>query len=172
MLRERSIRIAEEQRRQRRALIVFAAAALVLLSFCAVIGVQLLARPAPEIPAGFVSEYTSNQPRRFAVPMLKVSSLIQRRARNISEDTIFVRHENDGSWVALLGVDTLSGCFLYWDDQVGLYHDVNCLGSRYTPDGRYLDGLITGEQPQNMARLPVDVRDGQVFVRDELMRER
>jgi Rieske Fe-S protein len=172
MLRERSIQIAEEQRRQRRALILFAAAALVLLSLCLVIGVRLLAPPTPQIPVGFVSDYIGNQPRRFSVPMLKVSTLIQRRERSISEDTIYVRRESDGSWVALLGVDTLSGCFLYWDDQAGLYRDINCLGSRYTPDGRYLDGLITGEQPQNMARLPVDVRDGQVFVRDELMRER
>ena len=81
-----------------------------------------------------------------------------------------MRRESDGGWVALLGVDTLSGCFLYWDEQLGLFRDASCLGSRYTPDGRYLDGLTSGEQPQNMARLPVEVHDGQVFVRDELYR--
>jgi Rieske Fe-S protein len=172
MLRQRSIKIAQEQRRQRRALVIFAVAALALLGMCSVIGVRLIAPPADRIPVGLVSDFTGNQPRRFSVPTLQVSSLIQRRERSISEDTIFVRRESDGTWIALLGLDTLSGCFLYWDDQLGLYRDINCLGSRYTPDGRYLDGLINGEQPQNMARLPVDVEGGQVFVRDELYHER
>ena len=58
------------------------------------------------------------------------------------------------------------------DAAAGLYTDNNCLGSRYTPDGRYQGGLNTGQEPQNMARLPVEVRDGQVFVRDELERVR
>jgi hypothetical protein len=48
------------------------------------------------------------------------------------------RPDGNGGWVALLGVDTLSGCFLYWDEQAGLFQDVSCLGARYTPDGRYL----------------------------------
>jgi hypothetical protein len=172
MLRERSIRLAQEQRRQRRALIIFAVAALVLLGFCAVIGIQLLAPPTRLVPVGTVGDFADRKPHRFSVPALKISELIQRRDRSMSEDTLYVRREADDSWVALLGVDTLSGCFLYWDEQLGLYRDINCLGSRYTPDGRYLDGLLTGEQPQNMARLPVDVRDDQVFVRDELLHQR
>jgi Rieske Fe-S protein len=172
MLRQRSIQIAEDERRQRRALIWFMAALIVLIGFCTLIGLQLLTRQAPAITAGRVSDYTNEQPRRFDVPRLKTSQLIQRREQALSEDVIYVRHERDGDWIALLGVDTLSGCFLYWNDQLGLYHDVSCLGARYTPDGHYLDGLKSGEQPQDMARLPVDVRDGQVFVRDELARER
>ncbi len=172
MLRERSIQIAEAQRRQRRALIVFSLAVVLLLGFCAVAGYRLLAPPSKVIPAGSVSDYAGDQPRRFNVPKLNVSSLIARRDETLSEDTIYVRHTSDGAWVALLGVDTLSGCFLYWDEKAAMYHDVNCLGSRYTPDGRYVDGLKSGEQPQNMARLPVDVRDGQVFVRDELAHDR
>ena len=106
------------------------------------------------------------------MPRLKTSTLIQRRDQTMSEDLIYVRHDGSGDWIALLGVDTLSGCFLYWDEQASLFQDVSCLGARYTPDGRYLDGLQSGEQPQNMARLPVDVRDDQVFVRDEIVRER
>jgi hypothetical protein len=172
MLRERSIQIALEQRRQRRALIVFSLAVIVLLGFCAVAGLQLLTRQSPAIAAGSVGDYSDLQPRRFGVPRLKTSTLIQQRDQTLSEDTIYVRHEKDGSWIALLGVDTLSGCFLYWDQQLGLYRDVNCLGARYTPDGRYLDGLQSGQPPQDMARLPVDIRDGQVFVRDEIMHDR
>jgi Rieske Fe-S protein len=170
MLRERSIQLALEQRRQRRALLLFSLALLVLIGFCTVVGLQLLTRQAPAIAAGSVSDYTDQQPRRFDVPRLKTSALIQQRDQTLSEDIVYVRREDDGSWVALLGVDTLSGCFLYWDAQLGLYRDVSCLGARYTPDGRYLDGLQSGQQPQNMARLPVDVRDGHVFVRDELAR--
>lgn len=171
MLRQRAIQQANTERQQRRALVIFAIAALALVGMCAVIGWRFIIPPSTLIPAGHVGDYTTAQPLRFEVPRLAVSGLIGRRDETLSEDTIFVRRDSDGSWVALLGVDTLSGCFLYWDDQLGLFHDINCLGSRYTPDGHYLDGLRTGEQPQNMARLPVEVRDDQVFVRDELQRE-
>jgi Rieske Fe-S protein len=172
MLHQRSVQIAIEQRRQRRALLIFALALFVLIGFCALYALRLLTLQRPAIPVGVVADYVDQRPRRFDVPRLATSTLIQRRDQTLSEDLIYVRHESDGGWTALLGVDTLSGCFLYWDEQAGLFQDVSCLGARYTPDGRYLDGLKSGEQPQNMARLPVEVRDGQVFVRDELARER
>jgi Rieske Fe-S protein len=168
MLRRRSFQIAQQERSQRRALLLFAAALVALLGFCAVAGVRILIPPAQLIAAGRVENYVDNQPHRFSVPRLEVSKLIQARDPLNSEDVIFVYRAGADEWVALLGVDTLSGCYLYWDAATGLYHDNNCLGSRYTPDGRYLDGLTIGQQPQNMARLPVEVRDGQVFVRDEL----
>jgi Rieske Fe-S protein len=170
MLRERSIQIAIEQRRQRRALIVFALAVAVFIGFCGLFGLRLLTLQSPPISVGNVADYADQKQRRFEVARLKTSSLIQRRDQTLSEDLIYVRHDEAAGWIALLGVDTLSGCFLYWDEQAGLFQDVSCLGARYTPDGRYLDGLQSGEQPQNMARLPVDVRDGQVFVRDEIIR--
>jgi Rieske Fe-S protein len=170
MLRQRAINQARQERHQRRALLLFALAGVILLGLCSVIGWRLIAPPTTLIAAGSVGDYTTTQPRRFSVRQLDVSKLIARRDATFSEDTLFVRRDSDGTWVALLGIDTLSGCFLYWDDQLGLFQDINCLGSRYTPDGHYLDGLRTGEQPQNMARLPVEVRDDQVFVRDELLR--
>jgi Rieske Fe-S protein len=170
MLRKRAIQQAQDQHRQRRALLLFVLALVVLVGFCGVIGLQMLARPAPAIAVGSVGDYSDAQVRRFDVPRLQTSALIQRRDQTLSEDPIYVRRERDGDWVALLGVDTLSGCFLYWDAQLELFRDASCLGARYTADGRYLDGLRSGEQPQNMARLPVDVRDGQVFVRDEIAR--
>ena len=172
MLRQRSIQIAVEQRRQRRALLIFALALVVLLGFCGLYGLRLLTHQGLAIPVGAVADYPDQRMRRFDVPRLKTSALIQRRDQSLSEDVIYVRHDGSGGWTALLGVDTLSGCFLYWEEQAGLFRDVGCLGARYTPDGRYLDGLQSGEQPQNMARLPVEVRDGQVFVRDEIARER
>jgi Rieske Fe-S protein len=172
MLRKYSERIARQERNQRRALILFAAALALLLGFCAFAGVRILTLPPTLIAAGRVEDYTDKQPRRYSVPKLKVSELITRRDSLASEDVIYVRRDNDSGWIALLGVDTLSGCFLYWDAAAGIYTDNNCLGSRYTPDGRYLGGLATGEQPQNMARLPVEVRDGQVFVRDEVQHAR
>jgi Rieske Fe-S protein len=171
MLRERSIQIAIEQRRQRRALIIFALVLAAFIGFCGLFGLRLLMLQAPAIPVGQVIDYDDQKPHRFEVPRLKTSSFIQRRDQTMSEDIIYVRHDGSGDWIALLGSDTLSGCFLYWDEQAGLFKDVSCLGARYTPDGRYLDGLQSGEQPQNMARLPVDVRDDQVFVRDEIVRD-
>jgi len=172
MLRKRSIAIAQQQRSQRRALLIFAAVVCVFIAFCAVAGLRMLAPPAELIPAGRVEEYADNQPHRFSVPRLQISEFIRSRDSVNSEDVIFVRRDEDAGWVALLGVDTLSGCFLYWDATQGLYTDNNCLGSRYSPDGRYQGGLITGQQPQNMARLLVEVRDGQVFVHDELEHSR
>ncbi|MBK9712752.1 MAG: hypothetical protein IPO81_15780 [Kouleothrix sp.] len=172
MLRERTIQLEREERRQRRALIIFSIAVLILLGLCSAISWQLVVRPSGLIPAGRVSDYADNQPHRIAVPQLHTSSLIARRDETLSEDTIFIRRQADGSWIALLGIDTLSGCFLYWDQQAGMFQDINCLGSRYTPEGRYVDGLKSGERPQDMARLATEVRDDQVFVRDELARER
>jgi Rieske Fe-S protein len=172
MLRKQSIEIAQQERNQRRALLLFAAVLLILLGLCAVIGLQILAPPTPLIPVGRVEDYGDEQPRRFSVPRLEISQLIPTRDSLNSEDVIFVRREGASGWIALLGVDTLSGCFLYWDAAAGLYRDANCLGSRYTPDGRYQGGLLSGEQPQHMARLPVEVRDGQVFVRDAIQRDR
>lgn len=172
MLRKHSNDIARQERSQRRALVLFAAVLLILLGLCAVIGLQILAPPTPLIPVGRIEDYGDEQPRRFSVPRLEISQLIPSRDSLNSEDVIYVRREGASGWVALLGVDTLSGCFLYWDAAVGLYRDNNCLGSRYTPDGRYQGGLLSGEQPQPMAQLPVEVRDGQVFVRDEILRAR
>jgi Rieske Fe-S protein len=172
MLHRRSLKLAQQQRGQRRALLIFAAALAILLVACALVGLRMITPATKLIPAGRVEEYTGNQPRRFDVPKLQVSELIHSRDSLNTEDVIFVRRDGESAWIALLGVDTLSGCFLYWDATAGLYTDNNCLGSRYTPDGRYQGGLLTGEQPQNMARLPVEVRDGQVFVRDELERIR
>ncbi len=172
MLHERSIQIAQDERKQRRALVLFALVLLVVIGFCSAIGFQLLTLPAKLIAAGRVSDYTDGKPHRLSVPRLQVSSMILQRDETLSEDTIFLRRESDGSWIALLGIDTFSGCFLYWDAQLGLFHDVNCQGARYTPDGLYLDGLNSSQQPQNMARLPVEVRDDLVFVRDEIAHER
>jgi Rieske Fe-S protein len=172
MLHQDATKLAEEARRQRRALAVFTAAVLLLLGLCAAIGWRFVVPPSTLIAVGRVGDYVDGRPRRVSVPRLEVSRLITRREQSLSEDTIYIRRETDGSLVALLGVDTLSGCFLYWDERLGLFRDANCLGSRYTPDGRYLDGLQSGEAPQNMARLPVEVHDDQVFVRDEIARER
>jgi Rieske Fe-S protein len=172
MLRRRLDERARQERGQRRALLMFAAVALILVGFCAVAGWQMLVRPPRLIPAGTVADYADEQPRRFSVPKLRASELIPKGDTLNGEDVIYVRREGQNGWIALLGVDTLSGCFLDWNAELGLYTDNNCLGSRYTPDGRYQGGLITGQQPQPMARLPVEVRGGQVFVRDELERVR
>ena len=172
MLDNRSQQRAQQERGQRRALLLFVAALVVLTGFCTVAGWQMLVRPARLIAAGAVADYIDEQPRRFSVPKLRVSELIPRGDSINTEDVIYVRRDSAGGWVALLGVDTLSGCFLYWDAESGLFTDNNCLGSRYAPDGRYQGGLITSQRPQPMARLVVEVRDGQVFVRDELERAR
>jgi Rieske Fe-S protein len=169
MLHNRSQERARQEREQRRALLLLAAALAVSIGFCAVAGWQMLVPPPRLIPAGQVADYAGEQPRRFSVPRLRVSELIPKHDAVNTEDVIYVRRDGAGGWIALLGVDTLSGCFLYWNAEVGLYTDNNCLGSRYTPDGRYQGGLITSQRPQPMARLPVEVRDGQVFVRDELI---
>ena len=133
-------------------------------------GLRLLTLPARLEPVGSAADFGDGAFKQISVRRLETSKLIVRRDSQLSEDTIFVRQAADGAWLALLGVDTLSGCFLYWDEPAQQFHDVNCQGSRYGPDGQYLGGLTSGETPHNMARLPVVVQDGQVFVRDEIAR--
>src|SRR6476659_10845150 len=99
MLRERSIQIAIEQRRQRRALIVFALALAAFIGFCGLYGLRLLTLQSPAIPVGKVADYVDQKQRRFEVPRLKTSTLIQRRDQTLSEDLIYVRHDSTGDWV-------------------------------------------------------------------------
>lgn len=172
MFQDRAVEQAREARQQRRALLIFSLAVVILLGFCGTAGFRMLTLPAKLYPVGQAADFADGKPHQVSIPKLEISSLIARRDSSLSEDTVFVRRESDGSWVALLGIDTLSGCFLFWDAEAGLFHDVNCLGARYTPDGRYLDGLKSGEPPQDMARLVVEVDGDQVFVRDERLRER
>ena len=84
MLRERSIEIALEQRRQRRAMFLFALALLILLGFCAVVGVRLLALPPDLIAVGTVDDYADGKLHRLSVPRLTVSSLITRRDETVA----------------------------------------------------------------------------------------
>lgn len=171
MLRRRATEIAAQERRQRRALIVFAFVGLLLAGLCALISFRLLTLPGQSISAGQVSDYADGRFRRLSVPRLNTSSMIVARDSVLSEDPIFVRRTPDGRWIALLGVDTASGCFLYWDEPNSQFLDANCQGARYDIDGTYLGGLGSATQLPRMARLAVEVRDGQVFVRDELARE-
>jgi Rieske Fe-S protein len=148
---------------------------LVLLGlgvFCAMMGWAMVARGPREIAAGRVEQYRVNEPRRLEVEQLNVSSWIRRRG-DFSQDVVYVMRDQDEQWRAYLGMDTLTGCFLTWDPDAQLFKAINdplCLGSRYTPDGRYLDGQFSGEPSQPMALLPVEIRDGNVVVLDQLVR--
>ena len=171
MLSQSSPQIQQQERRQRLLFALFGLAlTIALVSFCFV-GFQIVARSPREIDAGRVSDYVDNVPRRFAVEKLDVSTWSQRRM-DVSDDIIFVMREQDGTWRALLGLDMRTGCFLSWDADNQLFvspSDPQCLSTRYTPDGRYLDGVEISEPPRPMAELRLEIRDGMVVVFDSLV---
>ncbi|MCG8346904.1 MAG: hypothetical protein MI924_03905 [Chloroflexales bacterium] len=172
MLRERSLQIQRQERNQRLALIIFGIALFGVVLFCAMIGWQILAPGPREIAAGAVNTYSVNTPQRFVVPKLAVSAWVRQR-RDVSEDVVFVFYDQDGSWRAFLGMDTVTGCFLDWNAAEQLFvasRDPECLGARFTPDGRYLDGGNPAQQQQQMIQLPVETRTNTVVVFDQLFR--
>ncbi len=171
MFSQSSPQIQQQERQQRLLFALFGLALTIALVVFCFVGFHIVARSPREIDAGRVNEYVDNVPRRFAVEKLDVSTWAQRRM-DVSDDIIFVMREQDGTWRALLGLDMRTGCFLSWDRDDQLFvapSDPQCLDTRYTPDGRYLDGFEISEPPRPMAELRMEIRDGSVIVFDSLV---
>lgn len=169
-LQEHHEQMARIERQQRLWYALFGAVAILSVVLFCFLGTQVIAPGPREIPVGKVDDYPINAPQRFAVEKLEVSSWADERPE-VSDDILYVMLEESGDWFALLGLDMRTGCFLSWDTEQSLYtapNDGECGGTRYTPDGRYLDGEHMDRPPRPMARLQVEVRDGNVFVIDKL----
>jgi Rieske Fe-S protein len=61
--------------------------------------------------------------------------------------------------VALSSTCTHLGCSVRWDAASGLFR-CPCHGGVYRPDG----SVVAGPPPRALARLPIEIRAGQVFV--------
>lgn len=170
-LREETERIAKEERTKRIWYVLLASIALLALGIYCFVAYQVIAPEPREIVVGKTTDFVDNVPKQFDVDQLAVSTWSQHRPK-VSEDIIFVMHDQDGEWFALLGVDMRTGCFLHWDSEQLMYlspGDLKCLETRYTPDGHYVDSLPSNEQPKHMARLKVEIReDDTVVVLDSL----
>lgn len=170
-LRERVEQEARREHQQRLAMVGIGTLLVLALAVFCFVGVQIVTPEQREIDAGLVTEYVDNVPRRFEVEQLSVSLWAERR-QDVSDDIIFVMREQDGTWRALLGLDMRTGCFLHWEEATQLFESPSspeCLNARYTPDGRFLDGLPIGDSPKPMAELKLEIRDDQVVVIDSLV---
>jgi Rieske Fe-S protein len=171
-MQETSQQIAQQERYQRFWMAMVGLSLLLVMGVFCFIGSQIITPEPREIAAGQVDTYVDNVPQRLAVEKLAISDWVERRMK-VSEDIIFVMRDGDGVWYALLGVDMRTGCFLHWEEQDSLYmspSDPNCLEARYTPDGRFVDSLPSSDAPKPMARLEVEIREGEVIVLDKLLR--
>jgi len=74
-------------------------------------------------------------------------------------DTIFVVRRPEGL-IALSPTCTHLGCSVRWDASSSLFR-CPCHGGSYHPDG----SVAGGPPPRPLARLPIEIRAGQVFVR-------
>jgi hypothetical protein len=76
------------------------------------------------------------------------------------DSTLFYVLNVNGELVALYARSLRhTRCQVNWDERRDVFNDP-CLGTRFTPTGEYQGG----GPPQELVRLPVQVKDGQVWV--------
>ena len=85
--------------------------------------------------------------------------------RLIDQDgTLFYVLNIDGDLVALYARSSRhTHCLVKWDERRGVFVDP-CLGTRFTPTGEY----HSSGPPQELVQLPLQVKDGQVWVEIDL----
>ena len=101
-------------------------------------------------------------PRPTQVLVGQVQDFLPGQApRLIDQDgTLFYVLNIDGDLVALYARSLRhTRCLVKWDEARGVFVDP-CLGTRFLPTGEYQDG----GPPQELVRLPLQVKDGQVWV--------
>lgn len=161
-----------EERNRRLAYIAFAVSMLVSVLICGAILFVVMVPEQSKRLVGKESAFQVGQIEEVPVKRLELTSLLPNKP-NWSEDIIFVIKQPDNSYVAFLGLDPISGCKLNWRSDA--FVD-DCTQTRYTISGRnaaYVSTLSGAENPQQsmqMMELPVETRDGQVYVVDRLLR--
>jgi Rieske Fe-S protein len=110
--------------------------------------------PAP-VPIGPEAAFAAGSP---VEAVLTYSRLDAYRIES-RRDTIFVVRRPEGL-IALSPTCTHLGCSVRWDAASSLFR-CPCHGGSYHPDG----SVAGGPPPRPLARLPIEIRAGQVFVR-------
>jgi hypothetical protein len=158
-------RTEREEREMRRAGRLLLLTMLVVVGACGFFLYTIIVPGRTLHLVGSIGDFALDQPADRAVPKLSMSSFIELRP-NVSQDVVFVTREAAG-WTAVLGLDIRSGCFISWNAAGQVYQDA-CTGRSYDRAGRNLSGDVN---ELDLVRLPVEVRDGQVYVEDRICRE-
>jgi menaquinol-cytochrome c reductase iron-sulfur subunit len=146
-------------RRRMLATLVIGAASAIAATFAAV-AARFLGGP---VSAGTPAPIAVGPEAAFASG-LPVEALLS-YARNdayrteMRRDTIFVVRRPEGL-LALSPTCTHLGCSVRWDAASALFR-CPCHGGTYHPDG----SVAGGPPPRPLARLPIEIRAGQVYVR-------
>jgi hypothetical protein len=159
-----------EERRRRLLYVIFAAGMGTAALICAILGF-LAFLPQPDlVRLGSEERFTTAEtmPVHVAVKQLNISELIPNRP-TLSQDVIFVVRDR-GTLRAFLGTDPSSGCFLSWQADRQLFVD-SCAQHSYGITGRNTNQIATQTtHPVNMVELPVQIKEGILFVEDRFLR--
>lgn len=159
-----------QERRRRLLYLVFSLGMGAALVICAVLGYLVMAPDTPVVRLGSEGKFTgaAEAPVHVPVKRLGISRLIPNRP-SLSEDVIFVVRDRD-RFRAFLGTSPSSGCFLTWRTAEEVFADT-CGSDTYGFTGRNTNQLAVGaNQVVNMVELPVQLRDGTLFVEDRILR--
>lgn len=161
-----------EERNRRLAYVAFAVSMILSVGICGVILFFVMVPEQGQRPLGSETAFEVGQIEEVAVKRLELTSLLPNKP-NWSEDIIFVIKQQDNSYLAFLGLDPVTGCKLNW--RTDAFVD-DCSQVRYSISGRNvnyvttLSGPLNGQQATQMVELPVETRDGQVYVLDRQLR--
>ena len=111
-------------------------------------------RPAP-VPVGPEAAFAAGSPVEAVLSYSRPDAYRVESRR----DTVFVIRRPEGL-IALSPTCTHLGCSVRWDAASSLFR-CPCHGGSYHPDG----SVAGGPPPRPLARLPIEIRAGQVFVR-------
>lgn len=159
-----------EERTRRWLYLLLGASMLIAVGVCGVILFFTLAPTPGARLVGNDRDFVVGEVRERAVKRLQVTELLP-AAPNWSEDIIFVVKQTDKSYRAYLGLDPMTGCKINWREPLDRFIDSNCSQVEYTIHGRNQSqaASLAGEPP-HMIELEVDVRDGDVYVVDHIVR--
>ena len=161
-----------EERNRRLAYLAFAVSMLLSVAICGAILFFVMVPKQSERPLGAAAGFAVGEIVEVPVKRLDVTTLLPNKP-NWSEDIVFVIKQRDESFLAFLGVDPVTGCKLNWRSDA--FVD-DCSQVRYSISGRNvayvttLSGSLNGQQAEQMVELPVENRDGQLFVIDRQLR--
>ena len=71
---------------------------------------------------------------------------------------------DDGIIRTFLARSPHGGCFILWDEEKQYFHDP-CYGSRFTEDGKYIEGPAQ----RDLDQLPARMENGMIWITNEIV---
>lgn len=159
-----------EARTRRLLYLALGASILILVATCMALMVLMSAPTNVTRPIGRDTEYTVGEVYQEAIERLSITELMP-GAPNWSEDIVYVIKQPDASYRAYLGIDPVTGCKINWQAASSRFVDSTCSQTQYSIAGRNESQAATlAGSPQHMVELMVNVEEGRVVIRDQIMR--